>query len=188
MKIELKMTVSGYSCQRVWLHWMSAVVIVWTLVSGFYVAGMDVSAQTAEKVAFINVSLTTVFIPFFFWRLCMFAAHSRDQHASPMMFGEKLAFFAHSLIYLTVSVVLLTGVLMMNRPIDVFAIFQIAQPLSDPALIAQFVTVHVWACVILSGLIALHIGAVIVHEARGQRILLRMSLRRCGQRPIERFE
>lgn len=29
------MTVLGYSTQRVWLHWLSAVVIIWTLASGF---------------------------------------------------------------------------------------------------------------------------------------------------------
>jgi len=32
--IELKMMVSGYSRQRVLLHWLSAVVILWTLLYG----------------------------------------------------------------------------------------------------------------------------------------------------------
>jgi cytochrome b561 len=176
------MTVSGYCSQRICLHWVSAAVIVWTLASGFYVAGVDVPAQTGQWIAFTNVSLTTVFIPFFVWRSCLFVIHLRDMRLSAMTLGEQLAFFFHSLIYLTVGVVLLTGVLMMDRPIDVFALFKIAQPLSDPTLIAQFFTVHVWVCVALSVLVVGHVGAVIVHELNGRRVLRRMSLRRCGKR------
>jgi cytochrome b561 len=55
MSIELKMTVSGYSRQRVLLHWLSAAVILWTLLSGFLVAGFEVSAHIKESVALINV-------------------------------------------------------------------------------------------------------------------------------------
>jgi cytochrome b561 len=174
--IELQMTVSGYSRQRVLLHWMSAAVILWSLASGFYVAGANVSAQVKHGVAFINVSLTTVFIPFFIWRLFIFIYHA--PHASVVASSklERLVLFAHALIYFSVSIVLVTGVLMMDRPINVFNMFRIAQPLADPGLIAQFTAIHVWACVVLSALIALHVGAVIVHEVCGRRVLRRMSL------------
>jgi cytochrome b561 len=90
-------------------------------------------------------------------------------------FLEKLALFAHTLIYFVISLVLVSGVLMMDRPIDVFGLFEIAQPLSDPELISRFLTLHVWACVFLALLIVLHIGAVIVHELCGHRVLRRMS-------------
>ncbi|WP_247257834.1 cytochrome b [Pseudomonas moorei] len=182
------MKVLGYSKKRVLLHWVSAAIIVWTLISGFYVAGNEVSVSLKHWVAFFNVSLTTVFIPFFVWRLCIFFAHTRCKHLNTLSLGEKLAWFAHVLIYLTVSVVLVTGVLMMDRPIDVFRLIEITPPLSDPKLIAQFVEIHVWACVVLSGLIALHVGAVIVHEVRGHRILRRMSFRRCANRSNELLE
>jgi cytochrome b561 len=75
-----------------------------------------------------------------------------------------------------VSIVLVTGVLMMDRPINVFGLVEIPQPLGNSFLIAQFTTVHVWACGVLSALIALHVGAVIVHEICGRRVLRRMSL------------
>jgi cytochrome b561 len=90
-------------------------------------------------------------------------------------FMAKLALFAHTLIYLVISLVLVTGVLMMDRPIDVFGLLEIAQPLSDPGLISRFLTLHVWACIFLALLIVLHIGAVIVHELCGHRVLRRMS-------------
>ena len=49
-------------------------------------------------------------------------------------------------------------------------------------------TVHIWACVVLSLLIAGHIGAVVVHELCNHRVLRRMSLRLCGKSATERFE
>jgi cytochrome b561 len=188
MSIELKMTVSGYSRQRVLLHWLSAAVILWTLLSGFLVAGFEVSAHIKESVAFFNVSLTTVFIPFYAWRLFLFFTHTRFSGMRSLSLVERLALIAHASIYLLVGAVLLTGVLMMDRPIDVFGVIEIAQPLSDPRLIALFVTVHTWACVVLALLLVAHIGAVILHEACNHRVLRRMSLRLCGKPASERFE
>lgn len=170
------MTILGYSTQRVWLHWLSAAVIVWTLASGFFVACVEVPAHVRERVAFVNVSLTTVFIPFFVWRLSLFVIHARHTRVSTLSLIENLAVVAHTLIYLTVTVVLLTGVLMMDRPIDVFGMVEIAQPLSDAALIALSVTIHVWSCLVLTLLIVMHVGAVVFHELCGHRILRRMSL------------
>lgn len=176
------MSVSGYSRQRVLLHWLSAAVILWTLLSGFYVAGFEVSAHIKEAVAFFNVSLTTVFIPFYVWRLFLFFTHTRFSGMRSLSLVEALALFVHSSIYLTVGVVLVTGVLMMDRPINVFGVVEIAQPLSDPRLIEIFVTVHIGACVVLSLLLGAHIGAVVVHEACNHLVLRRMSLRRlCGK-------
>lgn len=182
------MTVSGYSRQRVLLHWLSAAVILWTLLSGFLVAGFEVSAHIKESVAFFNVSLTTVFIPFYLWRLILFFTHARFSGMKSLSLVEVLALFAHALIYLFVGAVLVTGVLMMDRPIDVFGVIEIGQPLSDPQLIALFVTVHTWVCVVLSLLLVAHIGAVIVHEACNHRVLQRMSLRLCGKPGSGRLE
>lgn len=170
------MTVSGYSRQRVWLHWLSAAVISWTLLSGFYVAIVEVPSQIATLVAFVNVSLTTVFIPFFVWRLFIFVAHVPYMNVSTLSLMEKMVLCAHTLIYLMVTVVLVTGVLMMDRPIDVFGVIEITQPLHDPALHALFFTLHVCSCLFLSLLVVLHVGAVIVHELCGHRVLRRMSL------------
>lgn len=182
------MTVLVYTRQRVLLHWFSAAVILWTLLSGFYVSRDGVAAPLKESVAFFNVSLTTLFIPFFVWRLFLFVSQARYSGMKSISFTEVLAPLVHVLIYLTVGTVLITGVLMMDRPIDVFGVVVIPQPLSDPYLIALFFTVHVWACLMLSLLIALHVGAVIFHEACNRRVLRRMTLRRCGKSAQGSFE
>ncbi|MGE8152201.1 cytochrome b [Pseudomonas vancouverensis] len=175
------MAVLIYSRQRVLLHWFSAVVILWTLLSGFYVSRDGVSASLKESIGFFNVSLTTVFIPFFVWRLSLFVSQARCSGLKSCSWNEVLALLTHVLIYLTVAAVLLTGVLMMDRPIDVFGVITIAQPLSDPHLIALSFTAHVWACLLLALLIALHVGAVIFHESCNHQVLRRMSLWRCGK-------
>lgn len=180
------MTSSSYSAQRMWLHWVSAVVIIWTLASGFYVASFNLRPGIEQCIAFINVSLTTVFIPFFVWRVFIYVSHARRASVRALPLMKKLAHCTHATIYLNIAIVLITGVLMMNRPIDVFGMVDIPQPLSDPQWIALFVTVHVWACVLLSLLIMLHVGAVIFHEACGHRILRRMSW--CRYRRSEHLE
>ena len=175
------MTVSGYCRQRVILHWLSAAVILWTLLSGFLVAGFGVFAPLKEPVAFFNVSLTTVFIPFYVWRLFLFFTHTRFSGLRSLSLVEVCALAAHALIYILVGAVLLTGVLMMDRPINVFWLMQIPPPVSDPQLLALFVTVHIWLCVALSLLVVGHIAAVIVHETGEQPVLGKMSLRPCGK-------
>lgn len=178
MKIELNMTVYAYSTSRVLLHWFSAAIILWTLASGFYVALAQVSPPLKQGVAFINVSLTTVLIPFFGWRLALFIASHRSSALRRLSWAERCALAAHTLIYFIVTLVLATGVLMMDRPINVFDLFTFAQPVKDPQWLARFFNLHVGACLLLAALILLHVGAVVVHERRGQRILRHMALSR----------
>lgn len=68
-----------------------------------------------------------------------------------------------------------TGVLMMDRSINVFNLFAISPFLSDPATIARYTQVHVLSCVLLLLMLVLHIGAVVLHEKRGKRVMARMS-------------
>ena len=165
---------SNYSKRRVLLHWLSAVIILWTLVSGFYVAFNPVSASTEHWIGSLNVSLTTLFIPFFVWRAWLFFCELEPRGAA-LSLNKKLALVVHALIYLTISVVLVTGVLMMKSTISVFGLVRFPQPLADPALIELANTLHSLSCVVLSMLIALHLCAVLWHEFSGRRVVRRMS-------------
>lgn len=165
---------SSYSRQRVLLHWLSAVIILWALVSGFYVAYNPVSASTEHWVGSLNVSLTTVFIPLFVWRSWLFIS-APQTHGAVSSLTKRLAWAAHALIYLVIGVVLVTGVLMMKSPISVFGLVRIPQPLDDPSLIQLANTVHILSCMVLSILIALHLCAVLWHEFSGRRVVRRMT-------------
>ena len=164
-----------YSGRRVLLHWLSAVIILWALVSGFYVAYYPVSASTEHWVGSLNVSLTTLFIPFFAWRAWLFVCQRRSRDAARSL-SKRLATAVHALIYLSIGVVLVSGVLMMKSAISVFGLVRIPQPLGEPSLIALANTVHTLSCGALSALIALHLCAVLWHELCGRRVVRRMSL------------
>ncbi|MCP1453814.1 cytochrome b [Pseudomonas kilonensis] len=164
----------NYSRRRVLLHWVSAAIILWALVSGFYVAFNPVSASTEQWVGSLNVSLTTLFIPFFVWRACLFFG-ALEARRTASSFTQWLALAVHTLIYLVIGIVLVTGVLMMKSAISVFGIVHIPQPLGDPALIELANTLHTLSCAGLSVLVALHLCAVLWHEFSGRRVVRRMS-------------
>ena len=164
-----------YTLGQVVLHWISAVIIVWTLVSGFYVAIFTVEPATKTWVGFINVSLTALYIPVFVLRVYCSFLHGFSSGGRKRSINEYMALFVHKSIYLVLGVVLVTGVLMMDRSINVFNVLMIKQLLTDPVAIGGFTTVHIQACVALLVLVIVHVGAVIKHEASGQRVLKNMS-------------
>ncbi|MBD9458110.1 cytochrome b/b6 domain-containing protein [Pseudomonas sp. PDM05] len=168
------MKTSPYSTIQKLLHWISAVIILWALLSGFVVAMFTVPAPVKAWVGFFNVSLTSLYIPVFVMRLYCSFGHGLDFsiRRTPQ---EYLALLVHKAMYLMLAVVLATGVLMMDRPINVFNLFTIAPFESDPAAIVWYTRVHVLSCVGLLLMLVAHIGAVVLHETRGKRVMARMS-------------
>lgn len=164
----------GYSRLQIALHWISAAVILWALLSGFFVSVIKVAPETKSIVGFINVSVTALFIPVFILRLYISVRGSHTSREVARPFMECLASWMHKSIYLMTAVVLLTGILMMDRPINIFDLVLIPAPLNDLQWIDRFFVIHVWACVMLLVQVALHIAAVIKHEMCGRRILKKM--------------
>jgi cytochrome b561 len=163
-----------YSRTQIALHWLSALYIVWGLVMGFYVSLFHVTAELKASVAAMNISLAALFTPLFIIRLYLrfhFVRHRRPKTAEP------LVSFVHNLVYLIVSLVLLSGVLMMDRPIEVFGLLTLPQPIHDPAWLNGFKKVHLLSNSLLAMLISLHVLAVIKHEVTGTRVLKRMTFR-----------
>lgn len=163
-----------YAPLRVVLHWLSAIFILWALVMGSYVSFLPETAQLRVQVAQLNVALATMFIPLFAWRLWL---RVRAEQPPSRGLGEHAAHWVHWLLYLVTGLVLVTGVLMMNRPIRIFDWLTLPQPLHDPTLLRGLMQVHGVSCAVLAGLIGLHVLAVIKHELGGNRVLRRMGLR-----------
>lgn len=168
------MKTSRYSTTQKWLHWVSAIVILWSLLSGFYVAVFTVPESVKAWVGFFNVSLTALYIPVFVLRIYCSFTHGLDAFVkrSPQ---EWLALLVHKAMYGVLGVVLVTGVLMMDRSINIFNLVFIPPFDNDPAEIAAFTRVHVLSCVVLLLVLMAHIGAVVLHELRGNRVMARMS-------------
>lgn len=163
-----------YSLPQILLHWVSAAVILWTLTSGFYVAMANVAPETKHLVGFINVSLTALLIPVFVLRVYFFFAHKVSHGASASGWAAYAAWLVHVALYVLTAIVLATGVLMMERDINIFGWVSFTQPLNDPYWTHWFEGIHIFSCLLLSALVALHIAAVIKHEFSGARVLRRM--------------
>jgi cytochrome b561 len=160
-----------YSKHMVVLHWISALVICWALVSGFYTGLLPVNPQVKEWVTFVNISMTTLFIPVFVLRLYVRQAHTKP---APVAGAKRLAALVHGFIYVSVGVVLITGTLMMDHPINVFNLFSIPNLINAPLWLSRFFTVHEAGCALLGLLVAVHVVAVIKHELGGTRVTRRM--------------
>lgn len=163
-----------YSRMRIYLHWLSAIVIIWATFSGFYIFLGKPSADTKALISFINVSLTTCFIPFFILRVFYSLKHPSPPVAAAQQKTHKMAKRVHIVLYANISAVLITGVLMMDRAINVFNLFSIPAPFSNPAITHFFHSVHIFSCTTLALLVVMHILAVVKHQFSGHGIMHRM--------------
>lgn len=157
------------------LHWLSAVIIIWASCSGLYVSLAEVSQAMEHLISYLNVSVTTLFIPFFCWRLLhrLATPHPPWSFQMPPLY-QLLTRAAHWLLYLLTALVLLSGVLMMEHEINVFSLFTLPQPLQNTELNQLFRSAHSIASRCLAVVVLLHIAAVIKHELAGRNILRRM--------------
>lgn len=167
--------VSRYSKPRVFLHWLSALIIIWATLSGFWVGLGNPSPAIKNWVGFFNVSLTTLFIPVFVIRLFYAFSSAKPEDNLLTKKEEKMASVGHIALYVTITVVMVTGVLMMERPINVFNWFMIPQPLTNSQLTSLFNKIHAFSCSTLGVLVIGHILAVIKHHWQGKALLRRMS-------------
>lgn len=164
----------NYTRQQIFLHWFSAIIIIWGTISGFYVALFDHAIAHKPWVGFVNVSLTTLFIPFFIVRIWYAFRHGKPNDSLLTTRESKMAAIGHLLLYINITVVLISGVLMMERPINIFNFFTLPQPLPQGALTAAFNTAHIISCTTLALLVAGHILAVVKHQMAGKALLSRM--------------
>lgn len=165
-----------YTKLQKWLHGISAVIIIWLSASGFYVGQLEEGVHIKSVVSNFNIALAAVFSPVFIFRLFVALSRPHVFFAEHKNITEALAFSVHVLLYLTTMIALVSGVLMMNKAINVFGFFSIEQPLSDPAVTHLFFMIHEASCLILGVLVTLHVMAVIKHQLFGASVFRRMFL------------
>ncbi len=157
------------------LHWISAAVIIWATLSGFFLATLTAESPIRGFLSSFNISLTTAFLPIFLFRLGYAIASKKPEKLSVPAWQQQAAAAAHALLYALTSVVLVSGVLMMDQPIAVFGLFEIPNPIRDTTWNGRFYIAHRMACATLFLMIAAHGAAVISHHRAGRRVLARMT-------------
>lgn len=164
---------SPYSRPRIFLHWLSAAIILWATFSGFGVVLLDTKDPFRQWVESFNPQITSLFIPFFAWRLWLAIKSPPARERSTAQ--QRVASAAHKAIYAAVSGVLITGVLMMSHPVTLMALVPLPQLIHSKMALAELHELHHVLCAILAGLVALHLAAVVVHQVRGKSVLGRMT-------------
>ena len=156
------------------LHWLSALVIIWAIVTGFSLAFFSLSPAVERWLGHFNVTLTLLFIPFFLLRLTLACIQKKPETLELSRRQLWLAACGHWLIYATVLTVLVSGVCMMERPVSVFALAQLDPLFKAGEVTRAFSVVHHYSCALLALLVLGHIAAVIVHQRRGIRLMQKM--------------
>ena len=157
------------------LHWVSALVILWATISGFYTLLPNIETQVKQFIAGFNVSLTAVFIPLFCYRIYhRIVSQTPDSSDQITPFEKKISHVMHTLLYVVVGVVLVTGVLMMDRPISIFNLVTFDQIFHNTSVITGFKMIHKFATELLAVCVFIHIAALVKHQLMGKKILSRM--------------
>ena len=164
-----------YSFTARWLHWASAILIIWATLSGLSVSLLEVDQNIAHRIADFNVSATLVFIPFFIWRIAYRIRYGSPEYANQVSeFTQKMAIRVHYLLYGMTSLVLISGVFMMDRAFSIFHLIELQPLLTSEPSIHFFEQLHVLSSRTLGLLVLLHILAVIKHQLTNNQILKRM--------------
>ena len=156
------------------LHWLSATVILWAISSGFYILLVRPSQAVIHAIADFNVAITLLFVPIFIIRILV--SYLLEKPATPQLRQrqQKIANRAHALLYLMVVIVLVSGVLMMERDMSVFGWFEVKAILSKGSLTQGFFILHRIANTVLFMLLVAHILAVVYHQIKGIPLMKRM--------------
>lgn len=157
------------------LHWISALVILWALASGMTMASGVLDPELRAAIADFNVAITTVFTPVFLFRMAHSFVMVRPGPLPVPRRMRRAARLGHAALYATTSVVLISGVLMMERPIDLFEFVALPRIPVSHAWAEAFSQLHRMSCMVLTLLLAIHVGAVVRHERAGVRVLKRMT-------------
>lgn len=163
-----------YSTLQKVLHALSALTIIWLLMSGFYAGLISEDAALKRLIGELNVSVSLSLAPFFLLRLCVSFGRGYGALVGVKNLMPWLVFFVHTMMYVSVVIVLISGVFMMDRPIIFFNVVTFSQPLSSVDMTGLFGRIHTPACGVLAALITLHVVAVIKHQLSGQSIIKRM--------------
>lgn len=157
------------------LHWLSALVILWATLTGLYTILPNTEDDIKFKIAQLNISITTIFIPIFCFRVYYRVARKAPSDCQLLSTVEiQMAHVMHTFLYVLIATVLLSGILMMDRPISIFNVFEFTQLLDNSTSISFFETLHKYSTQLLALCILLHIMALIKHEIKGNKILQRM--------------
>lgn len=160
------------------LHWISAAVIIWAMVSGFWAASLASDDGVRHGIGNFNAALTALFIPIFGFRVAVRFAIPKPSYVTRSKRLNGMAGLAHAALYVLTSLTLITGIMCLDHQVDLFGLADLRPVVMSEEMRASADDVHRGLCKALGLLILLHIGAVSWHMANGRNVWARMSIKR----------
>jgi cytochrome b561 len=167
------------------LHWLIALAVI-----GLIVAGLILKYDLAPKplrpaLRMLHIGTGLTVLALMIVRLVLRLIHRPPPLPATVPTRERIASTAaHWLFYAAVLAMPVFGVLFVQaygKPVGWFGLVVLPQLVGKNAAIgALFYALHFYVGLGLLALIVLHVSAVIRHEKRGERLLIRMMPRRQG--------
>ncbi|WP_264812347.1 cytochrome b/b6 domain-containing protein [Gluconacetobacter sacchari] len=172
------------------LHGLSAAIILWLMVSGFAVVGLDRGSALRLVIDTVNPVLGAFFVPIFIARAVLYL-RTRPFHQWDSVLREQQMMVAGQVaLYVCIFVVLLTGLLMMPAGWKLMNVVPAYGRVVGDGVRSSSATLHFWTDGALACLVAGHVAMVVAHEMRGRPVLYRVlpsraanNGNRCGRDP-----
>ena len=156
------------------LHWIFALAIIYASFVGFSLQHIS-NIPLRTFLSHLNMSLASVLLTLYpirlYWRLKRQQPHAIS---GVSLFQQQAARSVHQLLYLVILCVLVSGFLMVPDGYYFFGLVWIPTPFHRGWLTQLLFIMHRDSCMVLAGLVLLHIAAVAKHQLMGRSVLRRM--------------
>lgn len=157
-------------------HWVFAAGILYTSIAGYTLAQFA-DGPAHAFLSRLNMSIATVLIVLFPLRVGWTLARVEPRTLPGISATQRaLAHRIHVLIYITIFTVLASGFLMVPGGYSFLGLIDVPTPFAKGPLTDEFFVIHRASCALLSGLVTLHILAVIKHQLIARNDVLRRML------------
>ena len=165
------------------LHWLIAISVIGLIIAGLIVHYNWIPKPGRLTLALLHISVGLTILVLMLVRLAYRLGRTPPQLPETIAPHERaLAAAGHWSFYALIVAMPIFGVLFVEgagRPVKWFGLFSLPQFVGKSrAIHHDFAFLHFWGGIALIVLLVVHVGAVIAHERRGQRILIRMMPRR----------
>ena len=146
-------------------HWIMAIFIIYVMLTGMSLHLIDPTSTLWSFISKSNISLA--FFSFLFliprWIWSFFRQSPNAGEISQIQIN--IAHFIHSIMYLLMFIMYISGFLMLERNIFLLGIIEYKNPfISAKEITTLFFQIHLYSCYFLFIIIIIHILAVIKHK------------------------
>ena len=181
-RMPLRNTSNSYGSLAKWLHWISALLIIGMLIYGTIFTTLLPKGPLRSQLIMIHKSIGLIILLLIVFRwVWRFINPTPKLLSTQNIFLIKIRHGLHELLYITVILMLLSGILLTatnHYPIPFFGLFEIPTTTFPQSHYWHnlFGTVHLITAWTLTGLLIIHLFAVFKHHSYNKDETLKRML------------